>query len=301
MSLARSATSTSFALGLTAIFASSPAQADDGGALVWKDDWPRVRPAEYVATGLLTAGLVAALALPQAEGTWKGGVLFDDPLRDGLRLESADNRQLVRNIGDGFYWGLMLYPAVVDIGLLSLVAHQSPDVAWQLVWIDGQSLLWSGLLATLTERIGRDRPFVPSCAEDPDLDRECSSPAERSRSFISGHLTMAATGASLTCTHALHLGLYGGPESAALVCSTAFAGVAIAATSRLLADRHYATDLAGAAMVGVTSGMVLPQLMHFGWDVDPKGGGAAVVTPWVESDAFGLSVSWQSGAGAAKP
>jgi membrane-associated phospholipid phosphatase len=195
----------------------------------------------------------------------------------------------------------MLYPAVVDIGILSLVVHQSPDVAWQLLWIDGQSMLWSGLLATATERIGRDRPFVPLCAEDPDIDGECLIPSTRSRSFISGHLTMAATGASLTCTHALNLGLYGGPESAALVCSTAFAGVAVVATSRLLADRHYATDLFAAAMVGVTSGMVLPQLMHFGWDVDPKEGGAALVTPWVQPDAFGLSLSWQSRATATMP
>jgi hypothetical protein len=79
MSPARPPTPILIALGLTATLATSSAHAEEGDELVWKEQWPRVRPAEYVTTGLLAAGLVAALAMPQLEGTWTGGVLSRAP------------------------------------------------------------------------------------------------------------------------------------------------------------------------------------------------------------------------------
>lgn len=73
-----------------------------------------------------------------------------------------------------------------------------------------------------------------------------------------------------------------------LLCCTI---AAISAWGMIGCDRHYATDLAAGAIVGVTSGFVLPQLLHFGFDAGAPAHGTLV--PWSEGDAVGIAFAWR--------
>jgi membrane-associated phospholipid phosphatase len=238
---------------------------DDGDALRWDARWSRFTLPEYVATGTMLGGVaVGFLAVPQREDAWEGGILFDDALREGVVLGNRNDRDTAVLVGDVLYYGMSLYPLVVDVGVAALAAHQSPDVAWQMFTIDAEAFALTGLVSVFTQKlIGRDRPFADKCAEDPEYDPDCDDAGTRSQSLISGHTAMAFTGASLVCLHHAHLPLYGGGAPDWFACTLAQTGAVAVAVSRIVADRHYFSDAFAGASLGVFSGLVLPEILHY--------------------------------------
>jgi membrane-associated phospholipid phosphatase len=231
----------------------------------WQPAWPRVGIAEYVVTGTMLGGVAVGLfALPQRADAWEGGILFDDALRDEVVLGNRGDRETAVLVGDVLYYGLSAYPLVIDVGVAALAVHRDPEVAWQMFAIDAQAFALTGLVSTFTQKlVGRDRPFADRCAGDPEYDHDCDDPANRSQSFISGHTAMAFTGASLICLHHAHLPLYGGGAPDLLACSLAQAGAVGVAVSRIVADRHYFSDALAGASLGLLSGLILPELLHY--------------------------------------
>jgi membrane-associated phospholipid phosphatase len=260
-------------------------------AIVWKDEWTRVGAVETVlaATALATT-TVAFFTFPQHEDALEGGVFPDDDIRRAFALEGRSSRDLARDVGDSLYYGLSAYP-LADALLVALALRGAPDVAWQMVVIDVEALSLTGLVSTATQRfVGRVRPFADRCARDPEYDDECFDAKNRSQGFVSGHVAMAVTGASLTCVHHLHLGLSGGDEAAAAVCAAAYAGSALVGTSRIVADRHYLSDVLAGAAVGLGAGLLLPELAHYHFHFDDADHplGRARITPSVGPDQVGL-------------
>lgn len=238
---------------------------DATSRLVWNEAWPRFRTAEYVATGTMFAGAIASLvAMPQQQSDW-GGIAFDEPLQDAIVLGNRKSRDTARHVGDGFYYGLFAYPVLVDAVLVAMVGDGNPDVGWQMLMIDAQAFAFTGLLSATTQRlVGRPRPFSRHCEADAGYDKGCQDP-ERYQSFISGHVAIAVTGAGLVCTHNIHLHLYGSHGAAAAACAAGFTGSAVVAMTRLVSDRHYASDVVIGTSVGVISGVLIPELLHYRW------------------------------------
>ena len=54
-----------------------------------------------------------------------------------------------------------------------------------------------------------------------------------------------------------------GSKFASLGCGGAMTIAGATALLRIIADKHYATDTLVGALVGITSGMLLPYVMHF--------------------------------------
>jgi membrane-associated phospholipid phosphatase len=282
-------------LGLGLLFAAGRVQAQP---LEWDPRWPRFRPGEAAATlALGTVTLLAEQAQPQFESPrWSGGILLDDALRDLLRARSAEgNLRAVEN-SDRLFRLALVSPLVLDVWVLALGVHRSPDVALQLLLMNVEALAFTGSVVLATQLLTRRaRPYVQDCGEAGGVNfTDCGTKRDYT-SFVSGHTAVAMTSAMLMCAQHQHLALLGGGAADAAVCLT-MVGIAVGTgLLRVVADRHYASDVIGGLAVGVVSGYVLPSWLHFGFGrTPPRASGPRFtwrVSPHAERGALGLRMS----------
>jgi hypothetical protein len=83
-----------------------------GPGLWWDKDHPRFRQVEYAATALVGGGAIAMYYLlpPQRQPRFIGGVLFDEAVRNALRVRSPSALQTAWALSDA-----------VDVALVALV------------------------------------------------------------------------------------------------------------------------------------------------------------------------------------
>ncbi len=232
----------------------------------WNRDWPSFRVSEAGAT--LAFGLAAGAAAflyPDPGPRWRGSLPFDEASRNLLRLSSRSARRDAARASDLIYYGLTLYPAVVDAGIVTLGIHRKPYVALQVGLIDLETFALTGAIALSAEKLGRVRPMARECAKDPDYDYKCGSEKRLDQSFLSGHTTIAFSSAGLICVHHQHLPLYGGGVADPIACAAGMLAASAAGVMRIMSDNHYTSDVVLGAAVGITGGYVLPSLLHYGF------------------------------------
>lgn len=201
----------------------------------------------------------------QATGPTNSGVLMDNAVRDAVRAETPEGRKtavVVSDVGDAVMVG---YPFLVDNLVLTGIARGDWRQSGRMFLVDGLASGASfGTIYVMKKLIGRDRPLVPECRADGKYDSYCGT-AEETMSFPSGHSSSAFTGAAQTCMHALSLDLYGESTAAkATTCSLAFAGAGTVATLRMVADKHWSTDVLVGAVIGTAVGFAVPALIGYG-------------------------------------
>jgi len=254
--------------------ATIPAPPDDG-ELVWK--WPRFRTAEYVVTGVVGAAAFSVFFFVGArdEPRWVGGILFDDAVRDAVRVRSRDGTATVRRLSDVTAVSVL----VLNLGIDSLAVpllRGSSDVAGQLLLLDAEALAVNSLLTTSAfDLTARARPSYEQCQKDPSSDELCGVGA--TASFWSGHTAQAFTAAGLSCAHHAYAKIYGSAAADILGCAGAITLGAATGTFRVLGDRHYASDVLVAAAVGFGVGYGMPTLLHYTAGDTPRPVGLAVV------------------------
>ena len=259
-----------------AMFPCAPASAADPARVEWSPDWPRVRVAEVASIVALTVGsyVIDANWDPRARATVaasSGG--FDDWVRETFRGRTSAAQATAADLSDYLYRGSVLAPYLIDVWVVALGIHQSVDVAAQMALINLQSLGFSGVLALSMERVvGRARPYVQDCGPDGAvrdgagnvLYNHCASGGDY-QSFYSGHAAATATMAGLTCAHHQHLPLYGGGLADLAPCLFMIGVSATTGVARVVADRHWGTDVLVGWGLGGVSGYVLPSLLHYGF------------------------------------
>jgi membrane-associated phospholipid phosphatase len=277
-------------LFLSSLFAlSANARADETNDVAWKDQWPTFRPLEYVATG---AAAVAAtwvfFEVPlQSEPHWVGGILFDDAVRDAIRLRSPGARDAVRTATDYMAVSAVAFTVGID-SLVVPLARGKSKVALQMLLMDAESLAFSSLVTTsLYKTVGRARPSYEDCLRNPNFDSLCNSGT--TASFPSGHSSEAFTGAGLSCAHHAYLSLFGSPAADALACAGEITLAATTATFRVMGDRHYATDVLTGGTIGFLFGYGMPTLLHYGLHRAPPA--MLVVSPIGDRSTWGLSAA----------
>jgi membrane-associated phospholipid phosphatase len=230
---------------------------------MWQRSWPNFSWLEGAATVSAGIGtLVLALNEPPRDPRWQGGILFDDAVRSGLRLESQSGRQKARSIGDLPYYAAGLIPLVVDPVLVAWLGHGDPKAALNLGLVALESFSYVGFLSFVSTRISvRERPDSAECRRlHPD-----GSGCEEvdTEAFWSGHTSIVAVSAGVVCANHRYLPLwkYKALDLAACVFSTA--GALGTGVSRLLSDRHYATDVIAGSIVGFGIGYAVPVLLHY--------------------------------------
>jgi membrane-associated phospholipid phosphatase len=252
-----------------------PAPERDTHRLKWK--WRRAGWVDYVSMAAL-GGLYAYVEFgwkQPKEARWVNDNPFDGGVRSAVRGGTRERRETAGVYSD--YLGLAL-PALVliDSVVIPLITDDwNFDVAWQLLVLDAEASIVTGLVTRTGNRIGvRDRPDSAPCEDDAEYGELCFRGA--TSGFPSGHSSTAFTAAGLICLHHGKLPLYGSTAADALSCLGAMGMASANGALRLIADRHYASDVLIGAGVGLLAGLGLPYLTTYGWG-DPDASSVAVV------------------------
>ncbi len=218
---------------------------------LWHEEWPQFRTSEGIATlaaGIITGAIV--LYGPVETPRWRGGILFDDAVRDAVRARDPQTHRTFRSIGDYTYHLSPVLP-FFDALVVSTVGHSDSKLALNLTAMTFEAYSYSGVTAFIsTETSARQRPD-----------------GSDTQSFFSGHAAISATGAGLTCANHTRIALWGNPVADVAACVLASLNALTTATTRVVADRHYASDVILGAGIGFGFGYAVPVLLHYS---DPK-------------------------------
>jgi membrane-associated phospholipid phosphatase len=275
--------------------------------VVWNEAWPRFRTAEAVVTGAMLLPIAGALFLyPEPDDNMRGGLLFDDAVRDALVLDSRSARARAASLGDVPYFGMLAFPLLVDTALVTAGIHGAGDVALQMLAMNLESYAVAGAIALSFQKLGRVRPAEKGCEADPRYSPKCDSPVDLNQSFLSGHTAIAFTGAGLTCAHHRHLPLYGGGWPDVAICVATLAAASATPLLRVMSDDHYASDVLLGIGLGLASGWGLPEWLHYGAgdgasEGEPRRSGAllptfggegwsALIAPQIGEGTLGLTL-----------
>jgi len=262
-------TCAAFVAGVAIACAPARAVADEPppSGVHWNEEWPRFRWWEGVAAAGLVVSTYAFQNSLHAPSTpnWKGPILLDEPIRGLFRARSASAEKAAARYSDFLLQAAVVYP-YLDAGL-TLAVHQNADVALQMALIDVESLGFAGAVSLFTERlVARQRPYVHDCHGDGTFvgNNPCGGEGDRI-SFFSGHASATFTSAGLTCIHHQHNPLWGGGAPDVWACVWALSLASTTGMLRIIADKHYASDVFVGTSVGLFSGYVLPALLHYGF------------------------------------
>jgi membrane-associated phospholipid phosphatase len=205
--------------------------------------------------------LVLALHEPPHDPRWEGGILFDGAVRRGVRLESESARQRARSLGDLPYYAAGLIPLVVDPVLVAWIGHRDPKAALNLGLVALESFSYVGFLSFVSTRVSvRERPDSTECRRLQPDGSGCKADTE---SFWSGHTSIVAASAGIVCANHRYLPLWKYPAADVAACVFSTAGAVGTGVSRLLSDRHYASDVIVGGIVGFGIGYAVPVLLHY--------------------------------------
>lgn len=263
----------------------------------WSPLWPRFRDWEYGGTFVLavTSLFYEMRSTTHAKPRWTGGILFDGAARSWLRATTAEGRARAGKISDMLWLGGGAFPLVVDLPV-ALIAHRKPEVAWQMLMMDLEAFAVAGLLNRVLElEVGRARPSTVPCRADAGYDELCGSTAQNV-SFPSGHTLGIATSAGLTCVHHRYLPLFGSPLADAGACAVMSLATVATALTRVMADRHHASDVVFGATLGFGVGYGVPWLLHYRAGAasggnTPERGSSMVLLPLVAPGTLGLGLA----------
>ena len=216
--------------------------------------WRRAGMTDYVGSSIALAGVLyseSAFGNP-AKPRWTARNGFDEGIRDALRLGSSSGRNAADTASSVLMGGLIAAP-VLDSAVSLGVRGGNWDAAWQTEVINLESFVFTGLASSVMANvIRRERPLARNC-----VNGNCANEAPN-RSMPSGHEAFAFTGAGLLCTNHAYLPQYGDPDTERATCAVALGLAATTGVLRIMADRHYATDVAVGSLIGLFSGFGLP-------------------------------------------
>ena len=231
--------------------------------IVWRREWPRFSTADWIVTGAGGAIAIASAIIAPPPNRSYGPVLYDDAVRNTLRLRNPQARFSARDVSDVLLSLEATWPFFVDAVITTWWFRGSPDAAAQMALVNGQALaIVTAIQGATNTMVGRQRPYGSICGgpEQPEKTIECEGNV-RNRSFFSGHAAFAFMSAGLICVHHVKHGmLRGGGDT--IACAVAYGGAAATALLRVAADVHFATDITVGTVVGTAVGLAVP-LFHY--------------------------------------
>jgi hypothetical protein len=220
---------------------------------------------DFLLTGLGgVAALTSALVGPNTENGPRGGVWFDEDVRDALRPADFNAQLAFRDTSDVLLGFSLAYAFIGDALIHATWLRKSPDVGRQMALLDAEVAAIAFGASQLTANIiGRERPYGRTCgtAELDERSSQCTT-NDRYLSYFSSHATLTFAMAAVTCAHHNALGLSGG--NSWIPCLSGFAVATTTAVFRIAGDMHYATDVLTGAAVGTLVGFAVPAF-HYGF------------------------------------
>ncbi|MCA9642653.1 MAG: phosphatase PAP2 family protein [Myxococcales bacterium] len=264
---------------------------EDQHRLTWK--YPRFAAWQVGVSVAQTAASVGLeFGLETADSGWRNGILIDDTARSGLVAHSPEGRARAGQVSDMMWYSTQGF-AVLDSLVTPLAADAgNTDVALQLTLINWQAFGFSFLATRIpVKAVGRGRPSLKECDADPGYDKACDpNDPGRTQSAFSGHTSMTFTAASLICMHHAYLELYGEPALDYGVCGLAMASATTVGTLRIVADKHWTSDVLIGAGIGLVSGLGVPYLFHYSHTLEAKPASSVEVAfaPVLSEDTLGV-------------
>jgi membrane-associated phospholipid phosphatase len=224
-----------------------PPQGESGRAL--RGDQSIGVPLATTGT-LLAVWLGLELFVPKPSVcSWCRAPAFDIATRKALRLGEPSKADVVSNV-----LALGILPAATLASTWMAGARESSgrQLGPNLLYV-AEAVALSGLVNEVTKLLlARQRPYA---SEAPDEARKGS---DQNMSFYSGHTSYAFSLATAAGTVASLRGY----RLAPLVWSTGLPLAALVGVFRILADKHYLSDVLVGALVGAGIGIALPTLLH---------------------------------------
>jgi membrane-associated phospholipid phosphatase len=254
----------------------SEGQGVESPSLEWKTEWRSFGVVDWMVAGTAGAAALVALGIGPRDDGWQGGILFDEDARLVLRAPTESGRHLARDISDILITINASYGLVIDSLLVAAFVHDAPEVAWQLTLINMQAMAITVAIQTASTAIAsRERPYGRTCGDELSEDTRMCDSQNRFQSFFSGHTSMTFVTAALTCSHHVHLPLYGGGLADVVPCITGLAFAATAGLLRIVGDQHYASDVLFGATLGTLVGFLVP---WFHYNLGPDRAGEPTAT-----------------------
>ena len=235
--------------------------------------WRRATLPELAGITAAAAGTLyieAAYGEPRHAG-WTSHNGFDEGIRSALRLEDNSARDTAATLGD-MLMGLLIAEPIVDSFATLGYRDRNWDALWQSSVINLESFTFTALVSSVLQNsIKREKPFQRDCVGGSCADEQPN------RGLPSGHVAFAFTGAGLYCTHHAYQSLYD-PATERALCAASLGVAAADGVLRIMADRHYATDVLAGSAIGLFSGFMLPRLLHYYWSDNQAGEGRSKPT-----------------------
>lgn len=233
-----------------------------GDPVEWDPAWPEFGVGEYIAGAVGIAALATGRLLPLPRAHWRGGFGLDESARRSLRLRKPAARRWARDgsdIGITINASWPFFDALVVAGWY----RDSPHVAVQQALISAEvAAVTAGIQGLVSYVASRERPYGRECGGELDpLTRDCVD-RDRYYSFFSGHSSQSFAAAAVNCMHHSYVPLYGGAADR-WACVGTFGVAATTALLRVATDVHYVSDVVMGALVGTTTGLLLPWALHY--------------------------------------
>lgn len=197
-------------------------------------------------------GSIAVQLGTRPETRWTRGNSFDNGIRGGLRSGSRSGRLRASRTTDA-----MLGVAAGLIPLASIgktLLERDCDEAYDMTtdWFESISLTVF-LTQTIKNVAGRERPLGRECRGTKQQGKGCGGGLKQS--FFSGHASMAAAGAGLSCSYAVKRKTWGdGLVARATPCVLGVGAALATGLLRVVADKHWGTDVMVGLAVGAAVG-----------------------------------------------
>lgn len=250
-------------------------------------NYKRVHWAEGVTAGVLgVAAIVIELAPIEVKPRWTRQNAFDDWFQ-GRLIASTAKQQKYAKASDALAATSIAFPVLVDLIGMTLIGDRNKDVGLQVFAIQAQAFAITGFVTGVVKLSGRRRP----CAASETGDTDCDDP---NRSYFSGHTSMAFAGAGLTCVEQQHFQFFGRVGSPT-ACAAALALATTTGLFRVVANKHWMSDMLTGAGVGLVAGWLMPWLMHYRHDLGKREHSRKrhlhYLAPYGDANSVGLSAA----------
>ena len=248
---------------LTCSLAATSSVADvDSSGVDWR--WRKADAWDYSALGVAAAVTLGGLIAGPQGSVRRGGVLFDDSVRDAIRLDTEAARLTARDVSDVLLTIGWSYPVLIDAVAVAGAYHEDTETATELTILAAEVFgVTLAIQVAFNIAFHRERPYGENCGvQFSETTGQCIG-NNRFYSFFSGHTAQTFASAGLTCQNHRYLDLYGPDDNVWITCAAGYTLAALTAYLRVTGDQHYTTDVLVGAFVGTATGLLIPWLTRY--------------------------------------
>jgi len=225
-----------------------------------------------IGGALLTVDIGIAVFAKDPDPRWDDVLPFEGAVGTALRAGTGKARRRAQYVSDRMHEANFIV-GFFEAPVMALAVYGDHPLAWQLTMMNAEAFVAAGFVQLVSSRVvGRVRPFVAHCREKGKENEGDDFPCKAggtTLSFLSGHAMTSFVSAGLMCAHHARLPLYGGGAGDIAACAGMLASATTTSVLRIVADKHYTSDVLLGAVLGFAFGFGFPMLLHYRGEAKP--------------------------------